>query len=189
MSLSRNLATTLRTGYLANLNRCLHTSKPVTSHTLEYWWGPEKAAGREVVGHGSTGDELYQDRFDYWYPAIRFRKEDSTIAPIRKAELGDWTNLSVEDKKALYRYSYKQTLAEFEAPTGYWKVIASTIFSILGVATLYAVFLNKNVYPRTPPTFDNEYKEAAVERMLTLEKGQFLGPAKYYDYENKQWKK
>ncbi|RCN29493.1 hypothetical protein ANCCAN_24749 [Ancylostoma caninum] len=41
----------------------------------------------------------YSDRLDYWYPAIRFRKEDDVIAPIRKKELADWKNLTLEEKK------------------------------------------------------------------------------------------
>ncbi|PIO54461.1 hypothetical protein TELCIR_24176 [Teladorsagia circumcincta] len=80
--------------------RTLKTSAPVASgHHIEHWWGPEKAAGRELVGFGVSGDNVYTDRLDYWYPAIRFRKEDDIIAPIRKKELGDWKNLTLEDKK------------------------------------------------------------------------------------------
>jgi hypothetical protein len=36
-------------------------------------------------------------------------------------EKGDWKNLSLEEKKALYRFSFCQTLAELKAPTGEWK--------------------------------------------------------------------
>ncbi|KIH53719.1 cytochrome c oxidase subunit IV [Ancylostoma duodenale] len=129
--------------------RTLKTSAPFASgHHLEHWWGPEKAAGRELVGFGVNGDNNYSDRLDYWYPAIRFRKEDDVIAPIRKKELADWKNLTLEEKKMLYRYSFKQTLAEFEAPSGYWKAL----------------------FPPIPPTFQDEYKEAAVQRALILEK-------------------
>lgn len=41
------------------LLRTLHTTTPKASgHELEYWWGPEKNNGREVVGNGMTGDEV-----------------------------------------------------------------------------------------------------------------------------------
>ena len=53
--------------------------------------------------------------------------------------------MSDEEKKLLYRYSYRQTLAEFEAPTGYWKVITSVIFFVVSCATFYAIFLNRFV--------------------------------------------
>jgi cytochrome c oxidase subunit 4 len=170
--------------------RAIQTSSSLQSgHHIEYWWGHEKAAGREVVGHGVSGEPVYQDRLDYWYPAIRFRVDDETSKALREKEKGDWKNLSADEKKLLYRYSYRQTLAEFEAPTGYWKVITSVVFFVVSCATFYAIFLNRYVYPKLPPTFDNEYKEAAIERQLVLEKGQFLGPARYYDYENNRWKK
>lgn len=39
--------------------RCLHSSSlKLSGHDLEYWWGPEKNNGREVVGFGMTGDEV-----------------------------------------------------------------------------------------------------------------------------------
>lgn len=170
--------------------RSLQTSAPsLSGHHIEHWWGPQKAAGREVVGFGSNGDEAYQDRLDYWYPAIRFRKEDDVSKGLRAKEAGDWKSLSAEDKKTLYRYSFRQTLAEFEAPTGYWKVMVAAGALVISLATFYAVFLNIYVYPAVPPTFQNEYKEAQVQRQIVLEKGAFLGPAKYWDYENNQWKK
>lgn len=79
---------------------------------------------------------------DYWYPAIRFREDDDVIRPIREKEKGDWKNLTIEEKKLLYRYSFKQTLAEFEAPSGYWKLIVGILLSVMALATLYATFLN-----------------------------------------------
>ncbi|PAV72129.1 hypothetical protein WR25_06784 [Diploscapter pachys] len=169
--------------------RSIQTSAAANSgHHIEHWWGPEKAAGRELVGFGSNGDNTYQDRIDYWYPAIRFRKEDDVSRPLREKEKGDWKNLSLEDKKILYRYSFRQTLSEFEAPRGYWKPITAGVMAIISLATFYAIFLHVYVYPPLPPTFQNEYKEAVIDKMLTLEKGQFLGPAAHFDYEKKQWK-
>ncbi|CAD6184853.1 unnamed protein product [Caenorhabditis auriculariae] len=169
--------------------RAIHTSSSLTSgHHIEHWWGPEKAVGRELVGFGSNGDNIYQDRLDYWYPAIRFRKEDGVISPLRQKEQSDWKKLTPEEKKILYRYSFRQTLSEYEAPTGYWKVMTAVVLSVMAFATYYAVFLNAYVYPELPPTFQNEYKEAQVERALVLEKGNFLGAPTKYDYENKKWK-
>ena len=169
--------------------RPIQTSSIVQSgHEIEHWWGPERNNGREVVGFGHNGDEIYWDRLDYWYPAIRFRKDDDKIVAIREKEKGDWKNLSLEDKKTLYRYSFKQTLAEFEAPTGYWKVILSGAFFISSFVFGYAAFLKKCVFSPMPPTFQPEYKETEIERALVLGKGQFLGAPARFDYEKNQWK-
>lgn len=81
------------------------------------------------------------DRLDYWYPAIRFRKDDNVILSVREKEKGDWKNLTVEEKKLLYRYSFRQTLSEFNAPTCYWKLILSIMLSVISLPLFYATFL------------------------------------------------
>ncbi|KAI6178638.1 Cytochrome c oxidase subunit 4 [Aphelenchoides besseyi] len=188
MSLPKSLAFS-RLANAIVFKRAFQTSPPrLSGHHLEYWWGPEKAAGREQVGHGISGEPTYFDRMDYWYPAIRYRKEDEVSKPIRAKEQGDWKSLSADEKKLLYRYSFRQTLAEFEAPTGYWKLMTAIALFVTSLATLYATFLNHFVYPPLPPTFQNEWKEAQVEKMLVLGKGQFLGAPRHYDYENNRWK-
>jgi len=171
--------------------RLLHTTMAVKGGGGDVWWGPEKAAGREVVGFGARGDpSAYSDRLDYWYPTIRFRKEDDVIAPIRTKEKGDWKKLTLEEKKLLYRYSYKATLAEFLAPTGYWKPTVAWSFAIMSLVLCYFVLLHQTVYKGlNPPTMANEYKEAMLERQIDLHSEPITGPASKWDYEKKQWKK
>lgn len=48
--------------------------------------------------------QAYQDRLDYWYPAIRFRKEDDISKALRIKEKSDWKTLSAEDKKTRKLY-------------------------------------------------------------------------------------
>lgn len=109
-----------RLGALGAVKRCLHTSPALSGSPLsllslwlaglelegaagggaaDVWWGPEKAAGREVVGYGMNGDPSYSDREDNPFPAIRFRKDDDVIRALRDKEKGDWKALSLEDKK------------------------------------------------------------------------------------------
>uniref|UniRef100_A0AC34RJ70 Cytochrome c oxidase subunit 4 n=1 Tax=Panagrolaimus sp. JU765 TaxID=591449 RepID=A0AC34RJ70_9BILA len=58
MSLSKSLLfPRLRTGYF--VVRAIQTTPSVSSgHHIEHWWGHEKAAGREIVGHGVSGEPV-----------------------------------------------------------------------------------------------------------------------------------
>jgi cytochrome c oxidase subunit 4 len=40
---------------------------------------------------------------------------------LKEKEKGDWKKLTIEEKKALYRASFRQTFSEIAAPTGEWK--------------------------------------------------------------------
>lgn len=113
---------------------------------------------REVVCWGENGTDTYEDMVEVPCPAIRFREPNPHINVIkfehecllrnisfdkliikwlifvsqalREKEKGDWKKLSIEEKKALYRYSFCQTFAEINAPTGEWK-------SIIGCAAIF----------------------------------------------------
>lgn len=58
MSLSKSLLfPRLQTGIVV-LRAIQTTPKTLGGHHIEYWWGHEKAAGREVVGHGVSGEPV-----------------------------------------------------------------------------------------------------------------------------------
>lgn len=40
---------------------------------------------------------------------------------MREKEKGEWKNLTLDEKKQLYRASFRLTYAEMEAPSGRWK--------------------------------------------------------------------
>lgn len=59
---------------------------------------------------------------------------------LREKERCDWRMLCCEEKKALYRASFCQTFAEFQAPTGQWKFIFGWVFIITSFAFWMAMF-------------------------------------------------
>lgn len=60
---------------------------------------------------------------------------------MREKEKGDWKKLSIEEKKALYRASFRQTFAEVEAPTGEWKgMIGMVCLLITGSLWMFLYF-------------------------------------------------
>ena len=51
---------------------------------------------------------------------------------LRQKERGDWAAMTLEDKRALYRASFRMTYAEMGAPTGEWKSVVAGV--LLGLS-------------------------------------------------------
>lgn len=92
-------------------------------HGDVYWGGKKynKIGDREIVGHGFNGEPSYIDCSECPFPAIRYKEVTPDIRVLREKEKGDWSKLSIQEKKLLYRTSFRQTFAEFEASLGDWK--------------------------------------------------------------------
>ncbi|XP_022189209.1 cytochrome c oxidase subunit 4 isoform 1, mitochondrial [Nilaparvata lugens] len=180
----------------SGLKAALSTKKPVagamiarSAHHGVVDYELEKIGKREVVGYGMNGDPNYVDRFDFPFPAIRFKPDDA-IQALKEKEKGDWKKLTKEEKKALYRASFCQTFAEFQAPTGQWKSIfgCSLIFVSLGIWCLY--FTKQFGFgPKFPRSFQEDARTAQLQRLLDMEYNIIEGLASEYDYEKEQWKK
>lgn len=110
----------------------------------------DKIGKREIVGFGWNGLPAYADRPDFPLPAIRWREDTPQIKALREKEKGDWKKLTKNEKKTLYRASFCQTFAEFQAPTGEWKLcvagglIAATL--ALWIAVWMRVFGRKSLF-------------------------------------------
>ncbi|CAF3719534.1 unnamed protein product [Rotaria magnacalcarata] len=60
------------------------------------------------------------------------------LAELRKKGNVDWQQLSVEEKKGLYRASFRQTFAEFTVPTGLCKwAIGWSLIALSGLVLTY----------------------------------------------------
>ncbi|XP_076269106.1 cytochrome c oxidase subunit 4 isoform 1, mitochondrial-like [Rhynchophorus ferrugineus] len=144
---------------------------------------------REIVGFGFNGEPSYVDRNDFPFPAIRWKEPNADILALREKEKGDWSKLSVEEKKALYRASFRQTFAEFQAPTGEWKYIVGTGLLILSLGFWSYFGLKAFVYSPLPDSFKKENREAQLARMLDLQVNPIEGISSKWDYEKNEWKK
>lgn len=148
----------------------------------------EKLGKREIVGYGANGQYGYQDRLDFPMPAIRFREPDEKICAIREKERCDWKKMNIEEKKALYRYSFCQTFAEMKAPTGEWKIPIGVGFWACTLGYIYVLVCNTYLCPPYPDTFEPERRRAQLKRMLDLEFNMVEGIAHFWDYDNDKWK-
>jgi cytochrome c oxidase subunit 4 len=147
-----------------------------------------KLGNREIVGYGWNGDPTYIDRNEFPCPAVRFRENTPEILALREKEKGDWNRLTIEDKKAIYRASFRQTFAEMNAPTGEWKSIISIVLLGSALTCLFCVYLHLYVMSPLPETITKEWQVAQLELMIKQRQGHVEGVSSRWDYENNRWK-
>ncbi|XP_017488668.1 PREDICTED: cytochrome c oxidase subunit 4 isoform 1, mitochondrial-like [Rhagoletis zephyria] len=123
------------------------------------------------------------------YPAIRFREETEEIKKLREKEKGDWSKLTLDEKKKLYRHSFCLTLSEVEAPTGEWKIQLAVVLYTVGLALFFYGFARKNFFGPLPPTMSPEGKQATRDLEIKYKTNPIFGLASKFDYEKGDWKK
>lgn len=147
-----------------------------------------KLGDRDIVGFGYNGYPTYYDKTDFPCPAVRFGENTAEIMAIREKEAGDWGKMTLDEKKALYRNSFRMTYAEIDAPTGEWKSVLAAIFLGLSVTGWMMIWLKQYVYPPLPSTITEEWKVETAKRMIIQRQGPVDGLASKFDYENNKWK-
>ncbi|PWA32894.1 hypothetical protein CCH79_00016437 [Gambusia affinis] len=77
---------------------------------------------------------------------------------LKQKEKGPWSQLTNEEKVALYRLKFSKSYAKMKAPTGEWKTVLGGMFFFLGFT----------VYPPSPRTLDDDWKAMQIQRMLDM---------------------
>ncbi|XP_063064002.1 cytochrome c oxidase subunit 4 isoform 2, mitochondrial [Engraulis encrasicolus] len=147
------------------------------------------------MGHGHAVEQadvsvpMYADRIDTPLPDKAF-KDELTAAEksLKQKEKGPWTQLSKEEKMALYRIAFNKTYPEMKQPTGEWKTVVAGMLFFFGFTGLIVIWQGMYVYPATPRTFDEDWKARQIQRMLDMRVNPVEGFASQWDYEKKQWK-
>jgi len=147
-----------------------------------------KLGNRDIVGYGFNGNPTYIDMPEYPAPAVRFRENSNDVLALRQKEKGDWKTLTLADKKALYRSSFRVTYAEMHAPTGEWKSVVGIILLGMAVTGWVAIFIKNAVLPPLPHTITAEWQEKQLETLVRSRQGSVDGIASRWDYENNRWK-
>lgn len=146
-----------------------------------------RIGNREVVGYG-LGSTVYVDSLFAIMPAIRFQEDTPHVAKLRTLEKEPWCKLSLDDKKTLYRSSFRLTLAENTAPTGVWKICIAAVCIVAGLALNWETFLWKCVHEEMPISYSKEHQKAQLIRMIILHVNPIQGLSSKWDYENMKWK-
>eukprot|EP00914_Ancora_sagittata_P007078 GHVO01014044.1.p1 GENE.GHVO01014044.1~~GHVO01014044.1.p1 ORF type:complete len:195 (-),score=11.29 GHVO01014044.1:467-1051(-) len=146
-----------------------------------------RIGSREVVGFGQNGSAIYHDLREYPCPAVRFREDDEVIAALREKEKGDWSLLTIDEKKTLYRAEFCSTYTEFNAPTGEWKCILALLLGLGTLTGAFMLFMHK--YVLLPcRTSTKEWCEDTIRKNVAERTNWGGGEGYYYDYEKKKWK-
>lgn len=142
---------------------------------------------RKIVGFGRNGSADYEDVRDFPCPAVQFKEDKGDLMSLRQKELGDWREMTVEEKKQLYRASFCSTFAEFTARTGEWKSITAIVLGLGALTAGFVLFCHKFVY--LPCRTSGEEWQADRVRMAIAERdGPIHGVSSHYDFDKKQWK-
>uniref|UniRef100_A0AAY4ASA5 Cytochrome c oxidase subunit 4 n=2 Tax=Denticeps clupeoides TaxID=299321 RepID=A0AAY4ASA5_9TELE len=145
--------------------------------------------GHEVSQQTDMSLPMYWDRLDTPLPDKPHQEQlSATDQALKRKETGPWTQLTKEEKIALYRLMFDKTYAEMKKPTNEWKTVIGGILFFIGLTGLVVLWQTHYVYPPAPRTFDPEWQAQQVKRMLDMRVGPVEGFSSKWDYEKGQWK-
>ncbi|XP_059836383.1 cytochrome c oxidase subunit 4 isoform 1, mitochondrial-like [Hypanus sabinus] len=146
--------------------------------------------GHEIVKQEDMSLPMYCDRKDTPLPDIPyFTKLSAEQKALKEKEKSSWTDLTNEEKVALYRIAFNQTYTEMNKVSNEWKSVIGGVFVFIGVAGLIVLWQRHYVYPDQPQTFSLEWQEKQAKRMLDMQINPIEGFASKWDYEKNEWKK
>lgn len=149
-----------------------------------------RIGNREIVGYGLKGRPEYFDLVMFPCPSIRWEADTPQIAQLRNKEKSDWKQLSVEEKKQLYRASFRQTFEEFTAPTGLWKwAFGWTLISLASFVLVYDGWRRICYRFDGPDSRSDEKLTRQLQYHIAARQGPMTGLSSQWDYETGTWKK
>ncbi|XP_078274821.1 cytochrome c oxidase subunit 4 isoform 1, mitochondrial-like [Rhinoraja longicauda] len=146
--------------------------------------------GHEIVKQEDMTVPMYCDRKDTPLPDIPyFRELNAEQTALKEKEKSSWTNLTNEEKVALYRVAFHQSYMEMSRKSNEWKTVLGGMFIFIGFTGLIVWWQTANVYPSQPHTFNEEWQRKQIKRMLDMRMNPVEGIASKWDYEKNEWKK
>jgi len=113
-SITKNLSQCLKHSF-SNITPCKTRWRPITSISVNTGFVDD--AYHEVKRHENVARTL-------------------DMYTLKQREKGDWRNLSLQEKQALYHMSFSQPFCYIEQPADEWKLILAGTFTSMGLMIL-----------------------------------------------------
>ncbi|KAK1806471.1 hypothetical protein P4O66_004984, partial [Electrophorus voltai] len=111
----------------------------------------------------------YNNRLDTPLPDIPFvRNLTAEQKKLKEKEKESWTNLTKEEKLALYRLTFELSYAEMRKSSDEWKTTLAGVFFFLGFSGLLVWWHRIYVYGDVPHTLSPEWVEKQTKRMIDM---------------------
>ncbi|XP_059390990.1 cytochrome c oxidase subunit 4 isoform 1, mitochondrial-like [Carassius carassius] len=131
----------------------------------------------------------YNNRLDTPLPDVPFvRNLSAEQKKLKEKEKGSWTQLTKEEKLALYRLTHELSYAEMRQGSKEWMTVLGGIFIFLGFTGLVVWWQRIYVYGDVPHTLSEESMAQQTQRMIDMRVNPVHGFSNKWDYEKKQWK-
>ncbi|KAM4689787.1 cytochrome c oxidase subunit 4 isoform 1, mitochondrial-like [Discoglossus pictus] len=177
---------------LVNIARALRGTRSLAWRSLSTT-SPMSAHEAYDITRGAPVDfskPMYVDRREYPLPDVPFV---SDLTPQQKAlkekESGSWTQLTKEEKLALYRLSFCQSYSEMNKGSGAeWKTIVGAVLYFVAFGGAMVWWHWTYVYGPVPHTLSEEYIAMQAKRMIDMRVNPVTGFSSKWDYEKAQWK-
>nr|XP_006634507.1 PREDICTED: cytochrome c oxidase subunit 4 isoform 1, mitochondrial-like [Lepisosteus oculatus]XP_015210188.1 PREDICTED: cytochrome c oxidase subunit 4 isoform 1, mitochondrial-like [Lepisosteus oculatus]XP_015210189.1 PREDICTED: cytochrome c oxidase subunit 4 isoform 1, mitochondrial-like [Lepisosteus oculatus] len=131
----------------------------------------------------------YNNRLDTPLPDVPFvRTLNVEQKKLKEKEKGPWTQLTKEEKLALYRLTHELTFAEMKRSSNEWKTVVGGIFFFVGITGIIIWWQRHHVFGDAPHTLSEEWMAMQSKRMIDMRVNPVSGFSSHWDYEKKQWK-
>uniref|UniRef100_A0A146ZCL9 Cytochrome c oxidase subunit 4 n=1 Tax=Fundulus heteroclitus TaxID=8078 RepID=A0A146ZCL9_FUNHE len=178
----------------AVISRQMHSSittadieKEYREQTLNYpFIGP-----REIVCKTSRATVTYVDDVLEPCPDVRYGVDTPEMRKLQEKERNEhWSALTREEKRKLYRHSFRQTLAELNAPIYETADIFGKAMILISIGIILCGTVRKTAvigYSNAPPR-DEEMQKKYLIRTIQQGQNKITGIASKWDYERGTWK-
>ncbi|XP_005806268.1 cytochrome c oxidase subunit 4 isoform 2, mitochondrial-like [Xiphophorus maculatus] len=167
----------------------LLAGRPSAALTSSSKGRPASQQSHEVSDSVDMSRPTYYDRVDMPLPDKPYKDVLSDAEEkLKQKEKGPWSQLTNEEKVALYRLKFSQSYAEMKAPTGEWKTVLGGMLFFLGFTGLVVWWQRIYVYPPRPRTLEDDWKARQLQRMLDMRINPVEGLSSKWDYDKGQWK-